>query len=292
MYIMLICAYLYYVLGYGKTTPGRAMFVLRAQFLLRRLPDKGITDVSAIFPDPAVFFLLCFYNSDACDPHSWDNGREVTAGQSRMSLKRSISLHITGTIEGCAFFRVCRYSKRQRRRCPSWRRPALPVIVMRPRIPGPVKEEYEALYWKLNEAARLRGEVGQAAMAAFRHVQSHYLKDQEFALPPLKLLPTVAANNVNEEIDNIQTMCNRLKRNQPQLIAEGNQIIEELSLLADVAAREQKQDYHDLARRFIKFLELERDVLYPSVVLIGEYIRAQAEIKDMKEVRSQAVTLR
>ncbi|HEY3274952.1 MAG TPA: hypothetical protein VGJ92_14365 [Methanocella sp.] len=163
--------------------------------------------------------------------------------------------------------------------------------MMRPKIPGPVKEEYEALYWKLNEAARVRGEVGQAAMTAFRRVQSHYLKDQEFALPPLKLLSTVAANNVNEEIDNIQTMCNRLKRNQSQLIAEDNQIIDELSRLADVAAREQKPDYHDFARRFIKFLELERDVLYPSVILIGEYVRAQAEIKNLSEARTQTAPL-
>jgi hypothetical protein len=171
------------------------------------------------------------------------------------------------------------------------RQSALPVIVMRPKIPGPVKEEYEALYWKLNEAARIRGEVGHAAMAAFRHVQSHYLKDQEFALPPLKLLPTVAANNVNGEIDNIETMCSRLKRNQPQLIAENNQIIEELSLLADVAAREQKPEYHDLARRFIQFLELEMDVLYPSVILIGEYIRAQTEIKSKSAAQTQTAPL-
>ena len=162
---------------------------------------------------------------------------------------------------------------------------------MRPKIPGPVKEEYEALYWKLNEAARVRGEVGHAAMAAFRHVQSHYLKDQEFALPPLKLLPTVAADNVNEEIDNIRTMCDRLKRNLPQLIAEDNQIIEELSLLADVADREQKPEYHDLARRFIKFLELEKGVLYPSVILMGEYVRAQAELKGMGEKRTQTAPL-
>jgi hypothetical protein len=163
---------------------------------------------------------------------------------------------------------------------------------MRLKIPGPVKEEYEGLYWKLNEAARVRGEVGQAAMAAFRHMQSHFVKDQEFALPPLKLLPTVAANNINEEIDQVRTLCDRLKRNLPQLIAEDNLIIEELSRLADVAAREQKPEYHDLARRFIKFLELERDVLYPASILVGEYVRAQTELKGMKEARSHTVTLR
>jgi hypothetical protein len=162
---------------------------------------------------------------------------------------------------------------------------------MRPKIPGPVKEEYEELYWKLNVAARVRGEVGQAAMAAFRHMQSHFVKDQEYALPPLKLLPTVAASNVNKEIDQIQTMCDRLKRNLSELIDEDNLIIDELSRLADVAAREQKSEYHDLALRFIRFLEMEKDVLYPATLLIGEFIRAQTELKGMREVRSHTIPL-
>ncbi|MGA9139343.1 MAG: hypothetical protein WBZ29_03910 [Methanocella sp.] len=63
------------------------------------------------------------------------------------------------------------------------------VITMRPKIPGAIKEEYEDLYEKLNVAARVRGEIGRTAMAAYRHMQSHYLKDMEYALPPLKLLP-------------------------------------------------------------------------------------------------------
>lgn len=162
-------------------------------------------------------------------------------------------------------------------------------MFVRPKIPGPVKTEYEYLYQKLNDAARARGEVGQAAEAAFRHVQSHFQKDQEFALPPLKLLPTVAADNVNEEIDQLQTMCDRLKRSLPQMIAEGNRIIEELSLLADTAAWEQKPEYHDLALRFIRFLELEKAVLYPATVLVGEYIRAQIELKGTQEVRSRTI---
>jgi hypothetical protein len=58
-----------------------------------------------------------------------------------------------------------------------------------------------------------------------------------------------------------------------------------------VAAREQKPEYHDFARRFIRFLELERDVLYPSVILIGEYIRAQTELKGMSETRAQTAPL-
>ena len=98
------------------------------------------------------------------------------------------------------------------------------VINMRPKIPGAIKEEYEDLYERLNAAARVRGEIGRTAMAAFRHLQSHYLKDQEYALPPLKLLPTVAAGNVTGEIDQIQTMCSRLKRQLPSLIEENDTI--------------------------------------------------------------------
>lgn len=162
---------------------------------------------------------------------------------------------------------------------------------MRPRIPGPVKEEYEYLYLKLNDAARMRGEVGRAATAAFRHMQAHYEKDHEFALPPLKLLPSMAADNVNEETDQIQTMCDRLKNSLPHMIDENGRIIQELSRMADVAAHEQKPEYHDLALRFIRFLELEREVLYPATVMIGEFVRAQIDLKGCRTVRSHTVQL-
>ena len=159
------------------------------------------------------------------------------------------------------------------------------VITMRPKIPGAIKEEYEDLYEKLNVAARVRGEIGRTAMAAYRHMQSHYLKDMEYALPPLKLLPTVAADNVTGEIDRIQTMCNRLKRQLPALIAENDMIIGELGQLADAASTEDKPEYRDLARNLIRFLEREKHILYPASVLIGEYIRAKIDLDGMRAVR-------
>lgn len=164
------------------------------------------------------------------------------------------------------------------------------VITMRPKVPGAIKEEYEDLYERLNAAARVRGAVGRAAMAAFRHMQSHYLKDQEYALPPLKLLPTIAAGNVTGEIDHIQTMCNRLKRQLPSLIEENDAIIRELGQLADAAATEEKPEYRDLARHLIQFLEREKHILYPASILIGEYIRVKTDLDGMRAVRSQIVT--
>ena len=159
------------------------------------------------------------------------------------------------------------------------------VINMRPKIPGAVKEEYEDLYERLNAAARVRGEIGRTAMAAFRQLQPHYLKDQEYALPPLKLLPTVAAGNVTGEIDRIQTMCSRLKRQLPSLVEENDTIIGELERLADAATTEGKPEYRDLARQLIRFLEHEKRILYPASVLIGEYIRARTDLDGMRSLR-------
>ncbi|OPY26762.1 MAG: hypothetical protein A4E28_02339 [Methanocella sp. PtaU1.Bin125] len=163
---------------------------------------------------------------------------------------------------------------------------------MRPRVPGAIKEEYEDLYERLNVAARVRGEVGRAATAAFRHLQPHYLKDMEFALPPLKLLPTVATGNVTGEIDQIRTMCDRLKRQMPSLIEENDALVRELGLLADAAAKEGKPEYRDLARHLTRFLEREKHIFYPASVLIGEYIGVKTDLEGMREVRSRLVTLR
>jgi hypothetical protein len=156
------------------------------------------------------------------------------------------------------------------------------LLIMRPRVPGSVKEEYESLYQSLKDAVNVPGNVGTAAKDAFRLVQQHYNKDCEFALPPLKYLPTIAGENLTGEIEKIHNMSTRLKRQLPHMRKEVVNITAALEKLAEVSLREEKREYHHLARGFIMFLEREDQVLYPAAVLIGDLIQAKAELEGRK----------
>jgi hypothetical protein len=159
---------------------------------------------------------------------------------------------------------------------------------MRAITPGPVREQYSDLYERLHAATRARGQVGEAATSAFMLLQAHYRKDMEFALPPLKYLSTLARGNVTSEISRLLTLSDKLKRELPHLYTEIDRITSALQRLADVAATEQKPEHVELARRLIHFLDLERDILYPASILVGEYIQQEIALEGRRLVQAQA----
>lgn len=159
---------------------------------------------------------------------------------------------------------------------------------MKPKVPASVGEEYESMYKSLKDAINVPGNVGLMAKDAFRLFQPHYNKDYEYALPPLKFLPTIAGENLTGEIEKISNMTARLKRELPHLRQETENITRALEKLADVALREDKLEYHRLARGFIRFLQREDQVLYPAAILIGDLITAKAELEGRKLARLHA----
>ena len=157
---------------------------------------------------------------------------------------------------------------------------------MRPKVPGVLDEEYESLYRDLKDASNVPGYIGEAAKDAFRLLQPHYQKDHEFALPPLRLISTIANENINEQVHYLQTMSGRVKRDLSQLKAEIEGIIRALDHLASVALREDKREYHTLARNMIRFLRNEIEILYPASIMIGEIIALRIEQSSRKQVET------
>lgn len=149
---------------------------------------------------------------------------------------------------------------------------------MRLKIPGPIKNEYEELYAKLHDATKVSGDIGKAATLAYRSLEKHFRKDQEFALPPLSLLPSIADGSVDTEMRHVHNLTDKLKEQLPQMLRDLEIATRELEHLADVADIEQMPEYADLARQMIRFAETEEHILYPASLLVGEYVKTKLGI--------------
>ena len=55
-------------------------------------------------------------------------------------------------------------------------------------IPKTLQSEHEALHERLRQATEAGGEVGEAAKTLAHLMHPHFVKEDEFALPPLDLL--------------------------------------------------------------------------------------------------------
>lgn len=143
------------------------------------------------------------------------------------------------------------------------------------RIPKPLTIEHGELHAELVKLTRARGKVGEAARAVAALLHPHFVKEEEYALPPLGLLSALAAGPPTPDMRAVLPMTGRLRAEMPQMLSEHKAVLGALRRLAAAGRRERKP----AAVRFAEALTLhaltEEQVLYPAAILVGEYVRAR-----------------
>lgn len=140
-------------------------------------------------------------------------------------------------------------------------------------IPRTLKVEHEELHEQLHKATRESGPVGVAAKAVAKVMHPHFVKEEEYALPPLGLLPALARGEITSDMTEVLPMTEKLKAELDEMLAEHESIVDALRNLVDVARRESKPEYAEFAERLILHAQTEEEVSYPTAILIGEYLK-------------------
>jgi Hemerythrin HHE cation binding domain len=140
-------------------------------------------------------------------------------------------------------------------------------------IPSPLKGEHEELHEELARATKVAGEIGDAARAVAQILHPHFVKEEAYALPPLGLLPRLAAGDVTPEMADVLALTERLKAELPQMLEEHKAIVAALSHLVEVAKQEHKLEYAHFAEKLMLHAQTEEEVLYPTATMIGEYLK-------------------
>ena len=144
-------------------------------------------------------------------------------------------------------------------------------------IPRPLKVEHEELHEELRRATKEGSAIGDAARAVAKLMHPHFMKEEEYALPPLGLLPMLAKGEVTSDMAEALPMTDRLNAELPEMLREHGSIVAALRELADVANRENRTEYVRFAEKLILHAQTEEEVSYPTAILIGEYIRLKLE---------------
>jgi hemerythrin len=140
-------------------------------------------------------------------------------------------------------------------------------------VPESVKKEHEELHRILKKATKEKGLVKETARALAAVLHPHFIKEEEYAMPPLGLLTVLAENRVSSNMKDALGMTNKLKANLKQMLNEHKKIVAELKRLIVVAKKEKKPEYVDFANRLILHAQTEEEVYYPASLLIGKYLK-------------------
>jgi hypothetical protein len=145
-------------------------------------------------------------------------------------------------------------------------------------IPKPLKLEHEELHADLVEATKAGGKTGEAAKAVAKLLHSHFVKEEEFALPPIGLIAVLARGEIDEQMRSVLTMTDRLKTELPQMLQEHEAVVAALEKLIVAAKKENLPEHARFAEKLILHAQTEEEVLYPAAILVGEYLKLKLNI--------------
>jgi hypothetical protein len=140
-------------------------------------------------------------------------------------------------------------------------------------IPRPLKIEHEELHEMLRKATKEPGDIGDSAKAVAEIMHPHFLKEEEYALPPLGLLSDLAQGKIVPEMEEVLVLTDKLKADLNHMLAEHKSIVAALEKLSAAAKEAGKMEYAKFAEALMLHAQTEEEVSYPTAILIGEYVR-------------------
>lgn len=141
-------------------------------------------------------------------------------------------------------------------------------------IPPTLKAEHEELHGELARATKAGGRTGEAAKAVAKLMHPHFVKEEEYALPPLGLLPALSQGILQPGMAEVFKMTDKLESDLPHMLAEHKDIVTAVRPLIEAAKAEDRPEYVHFAEKLLAHARTEEEVSYPTAVLIGRYLKA------------------
>jgi hypothetical protein len=125
------------------------------------------------------------------------------------------------------------------------------------KTPQSIKREHDELHTQLASAREAGGATGRAAEEVARVLHPHFLKEEEYALPQLGLLPFLAEGEVLPEMEVAVAMSRRLKADLSHMLWEHKQIVSSLEVLIDAANSEGRENVSHFAEKLMLHAQTE-----------------------------------
>ena len=143
--------------------------------------------------------------------------------------------------------------------------------------PPSLRREHEELHADLARAGQKSGNLGLTACEVARIMHPHFLREDEYAIPPLSLLPRLAKGQVTPDMAEVLPLVARLKEEMPLMIEEHRAIMGAVRAFSLAAEADGDEEALRLAAELMVHAQLEEEVLYPAAVLVGEYVKAKLQ---------------
>jgi hypothetical protein len=142
-------------------------------------------------------------------------------------------------------------------------------------IPKPMKIEHDELHSDLVKATKAGGKTAEAAKEVATVLHSHFVKEEEYALPPLGLLVALSEDKFDTSMAEVLKLTDKLEAELPTMLSEHKDIVAALKKLVDAARTENRPDVVHFAEKLMLHAQTEEQVSYPTAILVGRYVKSK-----------------
>ena len=151
------------------------------------------------------------------------------------------------------------------------------VFPGKPAVPSSILEEHAYLLGKIYPLTILQDSAGLAAVQLYELMQYHFKEEEEYILPPLGVLPALASGKVPEKRLEIMQLIQKFSSRLAVMSAEHQQIKAHMDELKRVAGHQMLPEILETEKRLHAHARLEEEILFPAVLLIGDYLKVAPE---------------
>ena len=142
-------------------------------------------------------------------------------------------------------------------------------------IPESMKLEHDELHAALVRLTRAGGRTGEAAKAVAKVLHAHFVKENEYALPPLSLLGPLSQGKFDPAMADVLKLTDKLAADMPAMLSEHGDIVTALEALTEAATAEGNSEGVQFSSMLTAHAQMEEQVTYPTALFIGRYVKSK-----------------
>lgn len=146
----------------------------------------------------------------------------------------------------------------------------------KPDVPSSIKNEHDSLLARLHVITMFQDSTGIVAMKLLELMEHHFTEEEDFVLPPLGLLPSLASGAIPETSEEVIQLTEKLKSQLTHMSVEHQLIKASTDELLHAAGKDNHPEIITFVRDVHKHATIEEEVYFPAAILAGEYLKLRA----------------
>lgn len=149
----------------------------------------------------------------------------------------------------------------------------------KPTVPSSIKKEHEYLLAQIHKITLFQDSTGHVALKLNNLMLHHFKEEEDFALPPLGLLPLLASGKLPEQSKEVILLTEKLKSQLSHISVEHQLIKAFVDELLLAATNDNHPEIIEFEKELSKHANTEEEVFFPTAILIGEYLKLKSPLK-------------